>query len=140
MNKVNNTTIIIASAFRADATEVENAHNSMMASQLIAPHILAPLQTCVGSWKEEGQESASVELSMVMPVQSGKDLDAVLAVFLQSYKQDAVLAVNPSDFSAHIINARGESTHIGTFQVITEEEAKGSECYTYWNKQYWVAK
>ena len=139
MKALNKTTILIASAFRADKTEVENAHNSIIASQLLVDLIAAPLQTAVGSWKEEGQENASVELSFIMPVQE-QNISKVVSLFHNTYKQDAVLAVNPYDFKAHLINRDGSIIEIGTLVVISEAEAKASECYTFWRNQYWLAK
>ena len=133
------TTIIFASAFRATNTEVENAHNSIIASQLLCDHVAAPVQTCVGSWKEEGETVANTELTFVMPVYENH-MGAVAALFTKTFKQDAILAVCPEDFSAHLINADGSIIKIGTMQVITEEEAKASECYTYWQGKYWLAK
>ncbi|QZI86105.1 hypothetical protein PODOV006v2_p0011 [Vibrio phage 15E36.1] len=138
-NKTMKTTIIFASAFRATATEVENAHNSIMAMQALQGQLAAPAQTCVGSWKEEGEEVASTELTFVMPVNEHK-IGAVAALFHNTFNQDAVLAVCPEDFSAHLINRDGSIVQIGKMQVITEEEAKGSECYTYWQGKYWLAK
>lgn len=132
-------TIIFASAFRADKTEVENAHNSIIASQKIASMLVAPAQTAVGSWKEEGQDKASVELTFVMPVKE-ESIQDVINTFCIDFNQDAVLCVNPSDMSAHIVERDGNTFEIGTFQVIDEEEAKASECYTYWNGKYWLAK
>lgn len=133
------TTIIFASAFRATATEVENAHNSIMAMQCLQDLIAAPAQTCVGSWKEEGETVASTELTFVMPVHEHK-IGAVAALFHKTFEQDAILAVCPEDFSAHLINRDGSIMEIGTMQAITEEEAKASECYTYWQGKYWLAK
>lgn len=136
---MNKSTIIFASAFRADKTEVENAHNSIIASQMIADKVYQPAQTAVGSWKEEGQEEASVELTFVMPVLE-HNVGDVARIFISEFNQDAVLAVNPSDMSAHLINKDGSITAIGNLTVITEEEAKASECYTYWAGKYWLAK
>ncbi|AGZ17775.1 SAM-dependent methyltransferase [Vibrio phage phi-A318] len=132
-------TIIFASAFRATNTEVENAHNSIIASQKLGALVNAPVQTCVGSWKEEGEEKASTELTFVAPV-ALKNIQSVADLFIKEYNQDAVLAVNPVDMSAHLINSDGSIVEIGTFQTISEEEAKASECYTYWQGKYWLAK
>ncbi|WLJ89355.1 hypothetical protein [Vibrio phage vB_ValA_R15Z] len=132
-------TIIFASAFRATNTEVENAHNSIIASQKLGELVSAPVQTCVGSWKEEGEEKASTELTFVAPVPL-KNIQAVADLFIKDYQQDAVLAVNPVDMSAHLITSDGSILEIGTFQTISEEEAKDSECYTYWQGKYWLAK
>ena len=134
-----NTTIIFASAFRANLSEVENAHNSIIASQRLIDYALTPAQTCVGSWKEEWQEVASTELTFVVPV-AENNIGAVSQMFLNDYEQDAVLAVNPSDMSAHLINQDGSIIEIGTLQTISEEEAQESECYTYWQGKYWLAK
>lgn len=133
------TTILIASPFRASNTEVENAHNSIMASQLLVTHLAAPLQTAVGSYKEEGQDKASIELSFVMPVPENS-IGAVVSLFHNTYQQDSVIAVNPVDFSTHLIHRDGTLESVGIFQVISEEEAKVSECYTFWRNQYWLAK
>lgn len=106
---------------------------------MLQGHIAAPAQTCVGSWKEEGETVASTELTFVMPVYENH-IGAVASLFTKTFKQDAILAVCPADFSAHLINQDGSIVEIGTFQTITEEEAKASECYTYWQGKYWLAK
>ncbi|CAM0028048.1 SAM-dependent methyltransferase [Vibrio phage D530] len=131
--------IIIASPFRADLTAVENAHNSIIASQKLVDLVAAPLQTAVGSWKEEGQEEAATELSFIMPVPVGK-MSLVTDIFFNEYQQDAVLMVSPNTFKAALLTRENKVIELGTFQVITEEEAKASECYTYWQGKYWLAK
>lgn len=133
------TTIIFASAFRATNTEIENAHNSIVASQKLVGLVTCPVQTCVGSWKEEGEDKASTELTFVAPV-ALRNIQAVADLFIKDFNQDAVMAVNPVDMSAHLINKDGLIVEIGTLQTISEEEAKASECYTYWQGKYWLAK
>lgn len=132
-------TIIFASAFRADKSEVENAHNSIIASQKLSELLECPAQTCVGSWKEEGQDKASTELTFVAPVNEDK-LQSVLDIFLKDYNQDAVLFVNPVDNKAFLAERDGSIFEIGTFQEISESEAVATECYTYWQGKYWLAK
>ena len=137
-------TIVIASAFRANLTAAENAHRSIIANNYMKQMLESGhnIQHALGSWKEEGQEVASTELSLIGVVPE-TNLDNVLYFFLQKMEQDAVLTVNPETMAAYILSKNGnvvESNHIGTMQEITEEEAKASECYTYWKGVYWLAK
>lgn len=136
-------TIIIASAFRATNTNVENAHDSILANNLFNKMTKdGVIHHAVGSWKEEGEATASTELSFVGVVPEC-NIDKALHLFLQRFNQDAVLAVNPETMAAGLFSLNGnvvQYTDIGTMQQITEEEAKASECYTYWQGVYWLAK
>ncbi len=136
---MNNNVIVFASAFRADELQVVNAHNSVIASQQLAAITGHASQTCVGSWKEDGQEEAATELTFVTVVQA-ELIGQVAKLFLEDYKQDAILCVNPENYKAWLVNRDSSITPIGTFSCITEEEAKASECYTYWQGNYWLAK
>lgn len=133
---------VIASAFRQDATAAQNAINTVAAFQVLQSRSSAAVTMVTGSWKEEGQQAAAVEASMIGTVPSGY-LMGIMQYFLIYAKQDAVLTVNPETNEAFLNSLNAESglleqQHIGTWQQTTEAEALSHECYTKVGQTYWV--
>ncbi|AWH14728.1 hypothetical protein [Pseudomonas phage 71PfluR64PP] len=99
---------VIASAFRQDATEAQNAINTVAAFQVLQSRSSAAVTMVTGSWKEEGQQAAAVEASMIGTVPSGY-LMGIMQYFLIYAKQDAVLTVNPETNEAFLNSLNAES-------------------------------
>lgn len=133
---------VIASAFRQDATPAQNAINTVAAHKFLQSRSSAAVTMVTGSWKEEGQQEAAVEASMIGTVPHGY-LVSVMKFFLLELKQDAVLTVNPVCNTAFLntVNAETglfEQVEIGKWQQTTEADALSHECYTKIGQSYWV--
>jgi len=130
---------VIASAFRADADLRTNHTNHKRALSLLASNGLSAHEA-IGSWKEEGQEVAAQELSLVISA-SWDNLQGLRALFLEGFKQDAILIINEMEGRlASLAFNDGTSMDLGAFQEIPEAEALASECYTFMDGSYYVAK
>lgn len=139
MKATNRPLTVIASAYRADANLLTNHTNHLKALDFMLNSGL-PATVAVGSWKEEGQTSASQELSLVIEADTDH-LPALMQVFLCQFKQDDILIIKGMEEQlASLIFNDGTSCELGKFQEIPEAEALASECYTFLDGKYFVAK
>lgn len=129
---------VIASAYRADANLLTNHVNHLQALDFCLKSGL-PARVAVGSWREEGQEQAAQELSLVIEADSDS-LPALQQVFLHQFKQDAILINEMQQRLASLLFNDGTSCELGQFQQIPEQEALQSECYTFMDGCYYVAR
>lgn len=132
--------IVIASAFRSGNTDLDNGVRAAKAMQYLAGLQLPALpQAAIGSYKEEGADKPSLELSHVFPC-SPALFQSVRELYFDNFEQDCILCINPNDYSAWLVFPDATMQDIGTFQVVSEEEARNSVAYTLWQDKYWVAK
>jgi len=130
---------VIASAYRADASLLMNHKNHLAALDFLLRSNLH-CTVAVGSWKEEGQDKPAQELSIVIEADSDS-LPALQTLFLKTFKQDAILIIKGMEEQlASLLFNDGTSCELGRFQAIPEEEALQSECYTFIDGAYYVAK
>lgn len=130
---------VIASAYRADANLLTNHTNHLKALDFMLKSGL-DCKVAVGSWKEEGQAQAAQELAIMISA----DYDALPAlkqVFLEGFKQDAILIIEEMNGRlARLAFNGGGSCALGSFLEIPEAEALKSECYTFLDGAYFVAR
>lgn len=130
---------VIASAYRADMNLLTNHMNHTAALEALKAKGFSA-DVAVGSWKEEGQAQAAQELSLVIEA-SWDELPVLKALFLERFKQDAVLVIDEmEDRLASLAMNDGAVIQLGKFQAIPEAEALKSECYTFFDGLYFVAK
>lgn len=130
---------LIGSAYRANNNLLDN---TLATNKLIGELNRRGLQSfqAVGSYKEDGQETASQEVSRVVEIKE-VELDSLKRLFFEDFNQDAVLIIdenNSRQSSLHFND--GSVIELGNFQVIDKEEALSSECYTYFDNKFYLAK
>lgn len=137
--------IVIASAFRATSSAVNNASRSVNASKALDAIGLTEHQSALGYYKGEGQAEGSTELSFVIPITGEGELveqrfKEVMDLFLGHFEQDCIMLVNPTDYSARLLFKDGSELELGYFQEVDMPEATSAQAYTQWQDKYWVCK
>ncbi|WYW00638.1 SAM-dependent methyltransferase [Pseudomonas phage vB_PpuP-Vasula] len=133
---------VIASAFRQDKAPASNAMNTVESVRFLEEVTGQHVEMVLGSWKEEGQQEAALEASMMVAVHPA-NIHQVACYFLQDLLQDAILVIDPTTDMASLWSLDGGyvvNTEIGKWQQIDREEALQSECYTLIGNSFWVAK
>lgn len=129
---------IIASACRAHRTPEHNLVNHKEAYRILTDVLGLQPTCCIGSYREEGQNSASVEASIYIPCETIEEVDSVLNLFFVQFQQEAVLTIEPGN-QAVMVFPKGTAQHIGEFREVSQAVALASECYTYLNGHYFQA-
>jgi hypothetical protein len=96
-----------------------------------------PHTDCQGSYKEDGQDVASVETSHMVHVTTDQAFNVVKNLFFVGYNQDAILVVY-SGF-ARLELRDGTCQQLGEWREVTAAVATASDCYTLINGRYFQA-
>lgn len=134
---------IIASAFRATNTLAENYRLQQQAINYLRANGL-DYQQGIGSYKEEGQERASLESCVIISLdehRAGLLTGNIKALFLERFKQDAILVIDEMKGRlASLAFSDGTSQELGTYQEVSKAEATETDCFTYSLGRYYQAK
>ncbi len=133
---------LIATAYRANNTLATNwTANNKLLTMLENCNGVTGIAEVLGSFKEEGQELASQEISYKFDVSSMKLARYLAFGICKDHQQDAVLFIQDGDcYLVEIDGGYLQHTSIGKWQRISEREALGTDCYTLDSKGYWSVK
>lgn len=135
---------IIATGFRADKTLLDNHAANLVLKEIACLSLKLDHETdCIGSYKEEGQDKPSQEISHIYSGNSERVRKLAILATTQ-LQQDAVLILDGdymSEPTAYLVTFDGSYLHyecLGRFAHVTEEEAKAAVAYTWINGDYYV--
>lgn len=134
---------LIATAFRANNTLAQNWQANKRLLELADKHKAFNIEEVIGSFKEEGQEHASQEVSYKLTVETLSQARNLAGAIMSTFNQDAVLLLTDKlgVYRVQFDGAYLQHLNLGHWVQITEEEAQASECYTLDSLgQYWAAK
>jgi hypothetical protein len=130
-----NKQVIIFSAFRSELSDAVNDARHSKAIELLSFNGIRSKQV-------QGVYKGISEASIVTVIGNDAQRDLVMQV-AREYNQESILILDADTRNARLYYLdNGQSESIGTFQVVSESEAKSRDAYTYDSSQgyYYVAK
>ncbi len=133
---------LLATAYRANNTLSTNwLANKQLRRQLYQLGATG-INEVVGSYKEEGEDIASQEISFKFQVADQRTARKIITIICTEYKQDSVLLINGG--LCHLVSFDGsylQYNELGCWHNISKQEALEKECYTLDKAGlYWLAK